>query len=131
MVENVFQAGIGLAQGPERLVEDAAEGFAAVVEFFLEVLPAGLWRDEKTFEKIDVLALLARFLRWQTAGGLAGDDLLLLGVEDVRGALEEEHPEDVVLVGGRIEPFLAQAVGSGVEVAFEFGEGETWHEWRK
>ncbi len=53
--------------------------------------------------------------------------LLAFGLEDIGATFQEEHPEDVILVGGGIEALLPQPVGGGVEVAFEFGEREAWH----
>jgi hypothetical protein len=55
------------------------------------------------------------------------DVVLAAVVEDVGAAFQEAYSEDVIFVGGGIEALLAQAVGSGVKMAFEFGEGEAWH----
>jgi hypothetical protein len=55
---------------------------------------------------------------------LIADDLLAFGVELVRATFQKEQAEDVILVGGGIESFLAKPVGGGVEVAFELGKGE-------
>ena len=128
VVEDVFERFVVLAQRAEGLVEHAAERLGGVVELALEIGPAGAFGDEEAVVEIGVLAVL-RFRRLldHPLLDLAADDFLALGVEDVRAALQEQHPEDVVLVGGRIQAFLAEPVGGRIEVAFELGEREFSH----
>src|SRR5206468_6426381 len=112
----------------ERFVENAAVGFGGITEATLEVGPTrALWHEEILVE-VGVLAVLRlRHLLDHPLLDLTADDSLALGVKHVRTALQEQHPEDEVLVGGGIEPLLTEAVGSGVEVAFEFSERELRH----
>jgi hypothetical protein len=128
VVEDVFEGFIRFAQRAQRRVEDAAVGHGGVIQFVLEVLPAGTLRDEEAVVEIGVFAVLGLgIVQRQALLDLARDDPFILRVEDIGAAFEEEHAEDVVLVGGSIEALLAQAVRGGVEVAFELGEGELRH----
>src|SRR5262245_27759949 len=81
---------------------------------FLEVGPPGLLRQEEVVVVIGVLRVLRV-------------DLLSRLLKNIRGALQEQHPEDEVLVGGGIHPFAAQDVRRRVEVPFQFGKRQLRH----
>jgi hypothetical protein len=118
VVEDVFERVICLAQRTEGLVEDAAIGFGGVVEFVLEISPAGALWDEEAVVVVGVLAIyLLCLVERHPLLDFAPDDLLILGVEDIRAALQEEHPKDVIFVGSGIEALLPQAV---VPVPYRF-----------
>src|SRR5439155_5717270 len=124
----MFERFVGLTERAERFVENAAVGFGGITEATLEVGPTRtLWHEETVVEVAVLTVLRLRHLLDHPLLDLAADDSLALGLEHVRAALQEQHPEDVVLVGGGIEPLLAEAVGSGVEMAFEFSERELGH----
>ena len=102
---------------------DGAEGLGGVAQLALEVGPAGAFRDEETIVEVGVFPVLGfRRLLDHPLLDLAADDVLALGVEDVGAAFQEEQPEDVVLVGGRVQTLLPEPVSGRVEMTFEFGQ---------
>ena len=123
VVKNVFKRFIGLAQRAQRGVEDAAIGDGGIVEFVLEILPPGAFGDKEAVVIVRIFSVLSLGFRDDHAlQYLFADEFFVLGVEHIGTAFQEKHPEDVVLVGGGIEPLLAKAIGSGIEMAFKLGE---------
>jgi hypothetical protein len=128
VVEDVFEGFVGLAQCAERRVEDIALGNRGVVESLDKVKPPRAFRDKEAVIVIRILAVgLFSLLELHTLFDRAGDEFLAFGFVNIGTAFQEEQPEDVVLVSGGIEALLPQAVGGGIEVAFEFGEREAGH----
>src|ERR1041385_4381741 len=129
VIEDVFEGFIGFAQRAQSRVEDAAVNHVAVVEFVLQITPTGAFRNKEAIVVVWILTVLfLGILEGHTLLDLAPDNLFVLGVEHVRATFQEQHPEDVILVGGRIEALLTQPVRGGVEMTFKFGEREAWHE---
>lgn len=123
MVQHVLERVVVLGQRADGFVEHVGVRLGGIAELALEVRPAGAFRHEKGVVKVRVLAVLYfRLILDHSLLDLAADDPFTFGVEDVRATLEEQHPKDVVLVGGRIEALLTEAIRRGVEVALEFGE---------
>ena len=128
MIQNMFEGFVGLAERAERFVENAAVGFGGITEATLQVgPPCPFWHEETVVEVRVLTVLRLRHLLDHPLLDLTADDSLALGVKHVRTALQEQHPEDEVLIGGGIESLLAEAVGRGVEMAFEFSERELGH----
>ena len=95
----------------------------------MQVAPAGAFRDKKAVVVIGILAVAGdRLILHHALLDLAADDPVVLGLEHIRTALQEQHPEDVILVGRGIQPFLPEAVSGGVEMTFELGERQLGHE---
>ena len=112
MIQNMFERFVGLAERAERFVENAAVGFGGITEATLEVGPTRARWHEEILVEVGVLAVLRlRHLLDHPLLDLTADDSLALGVKHVRTALQEQHPEDEVLVGGGIEPLLTEPVG--------------------
>ena len=111
VVENVFEGVVTLGKRAESLVKHTTVGLRSVAQLVLEVDPAGAFGDKESVVEVRVLAVfgLGFFLNHSLLD-FATNDLLPLSVEDIRAALQEKHPEDVVLVGRSIEPFLTQPV---------------------
>jgi hypothetical protein len=128
VIENMFQGFVGVTQRAERLVQHAAERLGGVIQMVLKVRPPGSrWNIERVIE-IRVLAV-GRFgcLLRHSLKDPATDNVFPLRIEDVGTSLQEQHPEDVVLVGRGIQPLLAKAVGSRIEMPFELGKGKLGH----
>ena len=127
-IKDVLQLRVGFAESRERNIEDRAVNFGGVAEFVLEVLPTGALGNEEAVVVIRVFTVLrGGIVQRHALLDFAPDNLFVFGVEHIGAALQEEHPEDVILVGGRIEALLAQPVGGGHEMTFEFGEGKARH----
>lgn len=52
----------------------------------------------------------------------ASDNVITLLRKDIGATFQEQHPEDVVLVGGRIHALGAKDVRSTHQVSFQFCE---------
>src|SRR5664280_1718772 len=92
----------------------------------VDLLPAGaVWHVEGAVERRSLSPLLSLLLA-APLGELVGDDPLPLGIELVRGVLEEEHPEYELVVGGVLHG-ATQDVGRREEVALKLGKGQSWH----
>jgi hypothetical protein len=128
VVENVLERLIALGEGAEGLVQHASVGLGGVAQARLEIPPAGALGDKEAVVEVRVLAVLfLGFVNRHSLPDLAVDDTVVFAVKHVGAALQEEQPEDVVLVRRSIQALLAEAVGRGVEVAFELGKRELGH----
>lgn len=128
VVQHVFQGFVRLAERFEGLVEDPAVGLGGVVQLVAQVLPPRAVGDEEAVVEVGVFAVEAfRFMGLHALLDFSGDDLLALGVEDVGTPLQEQDSKDVVFVDGGVQPFLAEAIRSGVEMAFQFGKRKSRH----
>lgn len=126
--EDALELGILVLQPGECLVQGSADIGLQVLErrALLAVLvdvslrPASAGRNEERFAVgRAALQKLGEVLRREVLVLLL--DFLALGIEDVRHALEEEHPEDVFLVLGGVH-FAAKDVGGFVKEPFELAE---------
>ena len=123
VVQHMFKRLVGFAQRAQRRVQNASIGHGGVVELVLEILPSGAFRDEESVIVIRVFAVVRlRVMQGQALFHLTREELFAFGVECIRTALQEEHPEDVVLVRRGIESFLPQPVGGRVKMTFQFCE---------
>jgi hypothetical protein len=104
VIEHVLKRLVALGECAESLVEDTAVGFLGVAQLAQQIAPTGALGDEEYVVEVRVLTilLLCLFFRDRTLLDLAANDLFALGVEYVGAALQEQQPEDVVLVRGRI-----------------------------
>ena len=126
---NLFQhAGqhrIVLGNGAQSLVELITD---VDVGRFVKGTESRRGRDEKPV--IEVMILVGQSLRLLlagTGGHFLVDNPFPFFLEHVRAALEKQHAEDEILVL-RCVHLAAQNVGGGVEVALEFGQGQSGHE---
>jgi len=71
----------------------------------LKIVPAGAGRNEESVMKIGILAvvLLGRVLH-HLLFNLAANEVVVLCLEDIGAALQEQQSEVIVLVGGRSMP---------------------------
>ncbi|MEK7676972.1 MAG: hypothetical protein AAB676_14160 [Verrucomicrobiota bacterium] len=84
MVEDVFEGFIGLAECAEGFVEDPAIRFGSVVEFVLEIIPAGAFGDEEAVVVIGVFAILLRgVVQRHALLDLPAHDPFVLSVEHI------------------------------------------------
>lgn len=115
VVQDMLQGLIVFSESAESLVQDAAVGFGCVAEPALQVVPAGALGDEEGVVIVRVLPIARHgHFRRNTFSHLSRDQRIMFGFPYVGAALKEEHAEDVVLVRGRVQTFLAQTVGGGV-----------------
>jgi hypothetical protein len=128
VVQHVLQRLVRLAQRPERLVQHVSERLGGIVQLVLHVGPAGPIGHEEGIVVVGIFAVLRfRLLAYQPRCHFTVHDRAPLMAEHVGTAFQEQQPEDVVLVGGRIEPLLPQPVGGGVQVSFEFRKMKFGH----
>ena len=119
----MFKGLIGVAQRAKSSIQDAAIDKSGIIQFVLEILPAGAFRDEEAVVVIGVFAVVRLgIIQSHALLDLASDDFFALGLEDIRAAFQEKHSEDVILVGGGVEALLPQPVGRGVKMTFELSE---------
>jgi len=107
----------------ERLVETAADRLVKVVSNLLP--PGALWDVERVVESWCFGSLLGFRLR-ATTSQLVSDHLLLLCFELVGGVLQEQHPEDVLLVGRGLHR-TAEHVSGSKQMTLELRKGQSRH----
>jgi hypothetical protein len=89
----------------------------------VSVLPAGGFRNEGIIVEIGIVAIARlSFSKLHALLDLLIEDSFASGLKHILAAFEEEQAKDEIFVGGGVHPFAAEDVGSGVKVAFEFGE---------
>jgi len=119
VIEHALEGAVILLQRAQGFVELVAD---LLVHLVAQVGPAGAFRHVEGVGVVGFAlgALAGLVLAAPVDRHLLLHDRLVAGLEDVGGALEEEHAKDVLLVFGGVH-LAAQDVGRGEEVAFELG----------
>ena len=127
VVQDMFKGFIGVAQRAKSSIQDAAIDDSGIVNSVLQIFPPRAFRDEEAVVVIGIFAVVRLgIIQFHALFDLASDDFFALGLEDIRTAFQEEHSEDVILVGGGVEPLLPQPVGGGVIASPDYNGFFEW-----
>ena len=82
-----------------------AEGYCSIIQLGLKKRPTCPFRDKKLIIVVGVLAIvvLSLFLG-DTLFHLAVDNIVMSSLEYIGTPLQEQHPEDIILIGCGIQP---------------------------